>query len=233
LLFSIIHDITERKLLEKQVLEISEQERQRVGQDLHDSLGGKLTGAALIAKALAQRLAALSLPEASLTEELVQVINQSIGDTRSIARGLCPVDLSVGGLTGGLTELAADTQRRAGVSCRFQHDERVQIPDMYVALNLFQIAREAVTNAVRHGRPRHVTIRLGRTGDEVCLEVRDDGTGLRPNLLKTKGLGLGTMKYRADAIGGHFAIGSLTNGTLVTCTLPAGAPVNTQPRGPR
>ncbi|HXP63820.1 MAG TPA: PAS domain S-box protein, partial [Dongiaceae bacterium] len=223
LLFSIIHDITERKLLEKQVLEISEQERARVGRDLHDSLGGKLSGAALIGKTLARRLAARSWPEASLANEVVRAINESITDTRSIARGLCPVELSVGGLAGGLAELAADTQRRSGISCRFQHDERVHIPDRYVALNLFQIAREAVANAVRHGRPRHVTIRLGRTADEICLEVRHDGKGLPPDLHQTKGLGLGTMKYRAGAIGGHFAIESSTNGMVVTCTLPVAA----------
>jgi signal transduction histidine kinase len=70
---------------------------------------------------------------------------------------------------------------------------------------------------------------LSRTADEVRLEVRDDGTGLPPDLQKTEGLGLGTMKYRAGAIGGHFAIESLTNGTVVTCTLAAAALINTQP----
>ena len=174
----------------------------------------------MIAKALAKRLAVLALPEAALAEEVLQGINQSIGETRSIARGLCPVELSGGGLTGGLTELAVDTQRRAGVSCRFQHDGRVQVQDMYVALHLFQIAREAVTNAIRHAHPRNIIIRLGLTADELCLEVRDDGTGRPPDLHRTKGLGLSTMKCRAGAIGGHFAIESLVKGTIVSCTLP-------------
>jgi PAS domain S-box-containing protein len=230
LLFSIIHDITERQLLEKQVLEISERERQRVGQDLHDSLGGKLTGAALIGKALAQRLVTLWLPEAALAEELVRVVNESISDTRSIARGLCPVELSVGGLTGGLAELAAGTRRRTGILCRFHHDGRAKVEDTYVALQLFQIAREAVTNAVRHAHPRRVTIRLGGTVRGIRLEVRDDGTGLPSDRPVTQGLGLGTMKYRAGAIGGHLAIESPSRGTVVTVTLPAGALACLQPK---
>ena len=98
LLFSIIHDITERKLLEKQILDIGETERQRIGQDLHDSLGGMLTGAALLSKALAHRLAAKAIPEAAVAEEVVRCINDAIGQTRAISRGLFPVELSAVGL---------------------------------------------------------------------------------------------------------------------------------------
>jgi signal transduction histidine kinase len=96
---------------------------------------------------------------------------------------------------------------------------------MYVATHLFQIAREALTNAIRHSHARHITIRLGWTAKEVCVEVRDDGTGLPREDHRSKGLGLRTMKYRADAIGGHFAIESSANGTVVTCTVPASAVV--------
>ena len=220
--FLIIHDITERMLLEKQVLEISEQERQRVGQDLHDTLGGRLTGTALLVKALAQGLARRGQPEAALAEEVVRSINESIAETRAIARGLCPMELSVTGLHGGLTELAEETRRQSGLACLFRGDQRVQVRDLYVATHLFQIAREAVTNALRHAHAWKINIRLTGNAGQIYLEVRDDGTGLPTPVEPTTGLGLQTMRYRARAIGAHLAIRSLRHGTVVSCRLPAG-----------
>jgi two-component system, LuxR family, sensor kinase FixL len=224
LVFSIIHDITDRKALEKQVLDISEQERRRVGQDLHDSLGGKLTGAALIGKALAQKLAANNSAEAALAEEVVQCINESIGETRSIARGLCPVELAVSGLTGSLDEFASETRRRSGVSCRFVAAGKVEVQDQFVATHLFRIAQEAVSNAIRHARPSSVTIRLATSGGRLVLEIRDDGIGLPKNLETSAGLGLRTMKYRASLLGAQLMIRPLGTGggTIVACQLPAG-----------
>ncbi len=229
LLFLIIHDITERMLLEKQVLEISEQERQRVGQDLHDTLGGRLTGTALLVKALAQGLARRGLPEAALAEEVVQSINESIADTRAIARGLCPVELSVTGLPGGLSELAHETQRQSGVACHFQADPQIQVRDLHVATHLFQIAREAVTNALRHSHAKQINLRLTGNADQVSLEIRDGGQGLPRRPKPTLGLGLRTMHYRARAIGAHLNIRSSSQGTVVTCRLPAGGAAFTRP----
>jgi PAS domain S-box-containing protein len=221
LVFAIVHDVTERKFLEKQVIEISERERQRLGQDLHDSLGGKLAGAALMSKALSQTLAARSLSEVPLAEEIVQCINESIAQARSIARGLCPVELSGSGLVSGLRELASEIERRFGVSCRVHAGQGVRIDDVFVASHLFRIVQEAVTNAVRHGQAQNVAIRLTRTADEVSLEVRDNGTGLPPNLNETQGMGLRTMKHRAGSIGAQLAVRpGEGGGTVVACSLP-------------
>jgi PAS domain S-box-containing protein len=220
-LFSIIHDITERKLLEKQILEISEQERQRLGQDLHDSLGGRLTGVALMGKALANKLAVKSVPEAAVAEEVVRCVNESISQTRAIARGLCPVELSAAGLLSALREFAADIERRFHISCRFQADKGLQIRNVSVASHLFRIVQEAVHNAIRHGEARAIRIRLARAGDQFSLEIRDDGTGLTARLPATKGMGLRTMKYRADQIGAEFAVSpGPGGGAVVSCLLP-------------
>lgn len=219
--FCIIHDITDRKRLEKQVLEISEKERQRVGQDLHDSLGGKLAGAALLGKALAHSLAARSVPESSLAEEVVQCINESIRQTRAIARGLCPVELSVSGLSGGLAEFAAETERQSGVACRFKAEEGLSVPDLIVALHLFRIAQEAVNNALRHAKARRVEISLRREGDQVLLEIGDDGPGLIPRNGQSRGMGLRTMQHRAEQIGAQLAFkSSQGSGTVISCMLP-------------
>ena len=124
LLFSIIHDITDRKRLEKQILDISDQERKRVGQDLHDSLGGNLTGLALVSKSLARVLREQALPQAEIAEEIVAGINHAVAQTRSIARGLCPVELGVFGLTSGLQELAGASEKLFQVACNFSVTEK-------------------------------------------------------------------------------------------------------------
>jgi PAS domain S-box-containing protein len=221
LLFLIIHDVTERKLLEKQILDIGESERQRIGQDLHDSLGGMLTGAALLSKALANRLGAKRIPEEAVAKEVVRCINSAISQTRAISRGLFPAELSVVGLVAGLREFAGETTRRSGISCRLLTRKDLLIQTWSVAAHLFRIVQEAVNNAVRHSKARHITIRLARVGDQALLEVRDDGRGLSARLPVGKGLGLRTMKYRADVIGAHFAVRPGDDGgTVVSCLLP-------------
>ena len=221
-LYSILHDVTERKRLEQEVLDISERERQRVGQDLHDSVGGKLTGVALIAKALAQRLQAAGLQDAELAEEVVHCLNGCIAQTRSIARGLCPVELSVSGLASALTELALEQERLSGVKCRFETEPGLQIQSSFVASHLFRLAQEAVSNALRHAHPTRVAIRLVRRGSNICLEIQDDGTGFKPRQSQGSGMGLRSMRYRADVIGAQLALTPGTGkGTIVSCLVPA------------
>ncbi|HWQ92080.1 MAG TPA: PAS domain S-box protein, partial [Clostridia bacterium] len=205
LLFSILHDVTGRKLLEKRLLDISDKERQRVGRDLHDSVGGKLTGAALMGKALAQRLASKSKIEAALAEEVVKCLNECIAQTRAIARGLCPIEMKKSGLKTALQQLAADTQRRTGIDCRFTSG-RVQLQDRFVMSHLFRIAQEAVTNAVRHARPQRLELGLSRQDGQVLLEIQDDGAGLPERARRAPGLGLSTMQYRAELLGGQLTV---------------------------
>ena len=225
LLFSIIHDISERKRLEKQILDIGETERQRIGQDLHDSLGGMLAGVALLSKALARRLAAKAIPEAAVAEEVVRCINDSIGQTRAIARGLFPAELKKVGLAAVLAEFAAETTRRSGVSCRLRADRGLLIRDASVAAHLFRIVQEAVTNAIRHGEARHISIHLVRSGDQIRIEIRDDGKGLPARQRVGRGLGFHTMNYRAGIIGAQFAVESANgHGTVVSCLLPLRTP---------
>jgi signal transduction histidine kinase len=211
----------DQRFLEKQVLNIMETERQRVGRDLHDSLGGKLTGVALMGKALAQRLANPAPADAELAEEIDGCINECIAQTRSIARGLCPVDLSFAGLVSALRELASETQRHSGVACRLEAEADLPVADPFATSHLFRIAQEAVGNAIRHGRPRQIAISLGPRNEQLCLEIRDDGAGLSETAQGSPGLGLRTMVYRADLIGGALTVkADEPRGTKVTCLLP-------------
>ena len=211
----------EQRRLEKQVLDIMEIERQRVGRDLHDSLGAKLAGVALISQALTQRLKENSPPDVDLAHYVVGCVSECIVQTRSISRGLCPVESSYTGLASGLQELAAETQRRSNLVCRLDADDHVALADSFATEHLFRIAQEAVANAVRHGQPRQITITLGARGAHLCLEICDDGKGLAANAKTSSGMGLRTMHYRAGHIGAVLTVqAGVAGGTVVTCLLP-------------
>jgi PAS domain S-box-containing protein len=227
LLFSIIHDITERRRLERQVLDIGDRERRRIGRDLHDSLGGGLSGLAMLSKALAQSLARSSIPEATIAEEIVQGINEAVRRTRAIARGLCPVGLSAYGLINGLEELARSVAKRHGIQCQVRAPQEVVIEADFTASHLFQIVEEAVNNAIRHGRARRIEITVDRQPAGLLVSIRDDGVGMPRKLEDSPGMGLRTMRYRAGVMGATFEIHSPpTGGTIVSCLMPAAGPPN-------
>jgi len=212
-------DITDRKILENQVLEAGVMERRRIGRDLHDSLGQTLTGVAFMSKVLAKRLRKKSLPEAEKAAEIVRQVTDSIALTRSLARGLYPVRLEADGLANALWEFANDTSRRFGISCIFRQGREVLISDNLAATHLFHIAQEAVTNAIRHGGATNILIRLDEDDHSASLTIRDDGRGLGEETQRGEGMGLPIMKYRAGAIGGSLDVSSGPGGgTVVTCS---------------
>lgn len=228
-MFSVGTDITERRRLEQRLLNIVEEERQRVGRDLHDSLGGRLAGAALMCMALVRSLTAKSLPEAETAAEVGSLIKESIAEARSIAHGLCPVEMEGSGLLGGLQKLADNTARRFGIVCKFEWEKDLLIRDPAVAYHLFRIVEEAIGNAIRHGMACNILIRLAGQGGQAALEIWDDGLGLPADLTRRTGMGLRTMKYRADMIGAQFAVERGPDvGTVVTCRLPL---VKTEEKG--
>jgi PAS domain S-box-containing protein len=221
LLFAIVRDITDRKQLEKRILEIGDEERQRIGLDLHDSLGGHLTGLALLGQGLANTLTRQGRRESLIARELVQGVNEAVAQTRSIARGLCPVGLGKLGLASSLEEYAGTVSKLLRVECRLETRGKVRVRDESVVSHLYRIVQEAVNNAVRHGKARRIRIHLTQRRGELCLRVRDNGRGLPHDVEKARGMGLRTMRYRADVIGARMEISSPAGkGTLISCRLP-------------
>ena len=211
----------ERRNLERQILEISEHERRRIGQDLHDGLGQHLTGIELMTQALEQKLAGKSKVGAAQAAKIAQHVRDAIRQTRSLARGLSPVELDAGGLMSALHELATNAQNMFRVRCVFRCETPVLIRENTVATNLFRIAQEAVSNAVKHGKADEVEIALGTVPQQVVLAVTDNGTGIPADVSGATGMGLRIMRYRASVIGAGFAIERLPGGgTLVTCSIP-------------
>jgi PAS domain S-box-containing protein len=214
-------DVTERKRLEHALLDISGREQRRIGQDLHDGLGQHLTGTAFMSKVLQQRLADQSLPEAGDAAKIVKLVNEAIEKTRELSRGLLPVVSEDDGLMSALQRWAGEVEDLFGVFCRFACESPVLVRDVVVATHLFHVAQEAVNNAIKHGRARHIIIGLGASGGAGHLSVEDDGVGIPGLLANHRGMGLLIMSYRANMIGGALDVRrGARGGTMVDCMFP-------------
>lgn len=217
---TIAHDVTERRQLEREILEISERERQRIGYDLHDNLGQHLTGIAFLSKALTQRLKARNIPEAAEAEQIVEFVNQAIVQARKLAGGLAPVTLETYGLVFALQELAANVEALFHIACKVTSDRAIHIADHAVAMHLYRMVQEAVNNAVQHGCAQHITITLAVLPTGCTLMVHDDGVGFPAVMEPQRGMGLRIMHYRARMIGATLEVQRGTHGgTQVICTL--------------
>jgi two-component system, LuxR family, sensor kinase FixL len=218
---AIVRDITVRRQLEKQVLDITEDKGNRFGHDLHDGLGQTLAAIAIKCKVLERGLAAESIPHSEEAAQLTRLVQQAVDTAHMMARGLAPVQLESRGLPIALQDLARDLEDAFGVRCHVSCDESAQIDDLAVATQLFRIAQEAATNAVRHGAPESLEIALAREGSAITLTIRDDGTGFAEEETSRRGMGLQTMGYRARTLGAKLDIQSHGGeGVTVLCTLP-------------
>jgi len=219
---ALTEEMAERERLERELLEISEREQRRIGQDLHDGLCQHLTGATLAGQVLEEKLAALNLSEAVDANKVVEIIEEGINLSRRLAKGLYPVEMEADGLMLALEEFAATSSELFKVSCRFECDSPVLIHDPATAGHLYRIAQEAVGNAIKHGKARNILIRLDVSEESTVLSVKDDGTGLPEPLPENRGLGLRIMAHRSAMIGGTFNVRrDETGGTLATCELDA------------
>jgi PAS domain S-box-containing protein len=221
----VAFDITRRKELEREavqreVLGIAAREQRQIGQELHDGVGQELTGLGLMAQSLAQRL-----PEAAAEKRIALRLSAGLDSVhqrvRELSRGLIPVHVESRGLSAALDDLAARTTESSGISVTAECPDWVELPDHATATQLFRIAQEAVSNAVRHGRPRHIRLTLLTEPNGLRLRIRDDGIGIQGGPDPCDGLGLRIMQYRAEQIGGVLQIDpSEGGGTVVSCTLP-------------
>ncbi len=218
-------DITEHKRLEQEVLQISELEQRRIGQDLHDGICQQLAGIEFRLQAVAENMP--SKTQAAEVGLIAARVRDAIAQTRSLAHGLVPVVLESEGLMSALAKLAEDTSQAFGIQCRFNNDAPVHVHNNAAATHLYRIAQEAVANAIKHGKAKSIKIRLAAEPKGIVLTIQDNGAGLPPNSAAGKGMGLHIMKYRADLIGSQVLIQTQsTGGTEVICSLPQAANSN-------
>jgi signal transduction histidine kinase len=211
----------DRMRLEQQIIEISERERRRIGQDLHDGLGQHLTGIELMTEALEQKLLPKHKTEAARASDIARHVREAIRQTRSLARGLSPVEMDSKGLMVALKALSDNASDMFRIVCRFHCPAEVSVGNNVAATHLFRIAQEAVSNAIKHGHAQEVVIQLNSTANQVKLTITDDGQGIPPAEKRGNGMGLRIMHYRATVAGGTLTVTpGEDSGTIVTCVVP-------------
>lgn len=215
-------EIAERERLDREIATVADRERRRLGQELHDSLCQHLTGTALTAQSLRDKLALRFAPEVGEADRVIDYIEQGIDLSRDLARGFFAPELDAEGLTFALRSLAENMSERFQVPCTFSGEESVRVADSTVATQLYRIAQEAVMNAIKHASPGKVQVRLTKSEDGVMLRVDDDGVGFPERLPEPQGLGLRLMSHGAGLLGANFKVArNPSGGTSVTCKVPA------------
>lgn len=213
-------EITARRRLEREILEISEREQCRLGQDLHDGLGQELAGIALLSKALADKLTVLSHPSAKVAADIANYSRGTIESARQLARGLYPVELSRHGLLFALEDLAGQTQQRYGINCILRESGPPPQLERSAEIHIYRIVQECIGNAIKHGKAPTITIDSLARGDHHLFAVTDNGIG--GDGKTSSGMGLNIMQYRARMIGGKIDVNYPPDGGCrVTCRLPA------------
>lgn len=219
---AVLNDVTERRRLEREIIEIANREQQRIGSDLHDGLGQDLTGIALILRSVVAQLRKEGSAARLDVEDVIGLVNHAIENTRALARGLSPVSADRGGLAAALQSLATRASERYGIHVSFNGGLTDAQLDESSATHLYRIAQEAFTNVVRHGHATRVTITLEEVGDELQLRVEDNGRGFAKFPPEgADGLGLKIMRYRTRMLGGDLVLEtSPEGGACVRCTCP-------------
>lgn len=202
----IVRDITRRKQLEREILEISNREQRRIGQDLHDSLCQHLAGIGFMGKVLEKKISSNLPLETADVSEIVDLIDQAITLTKGYARGLNPVELQADGFMFALNKLSENVQRLFGVSCTFIYNTPIYIHDNEMATHLYRIVQEALNNSIKHGKADTIVISLDKNGTTCLLTVSDNGVGIGKTRSYGKGMGLNIMQYRASMFGAALEI---------------------------
>jgi len=218
LFVGIIRDLSETRSLQKAIAELNTQTQEKIGIELHDNLGQKLTGINLLLKNLKRNYELKQKLDAGSFEEINNQVKQAIGETRNLSHGLAPISLTPAGLQDAISTLAKKTNSTQ-VHCHFSCETKREVNDRNIAMQLYRIVQEAINNALKHANAKDIKVTLAEQGEDCYLSVQDDGEGFNLESEKHKnGIGIQIMYYRADSIGARLTITSTPDeGTCVTC----------------
>jgi signal transduction histidine kinase len=155
-------------------------------------------------------------------DQIARLAQTSTDEVRQLARGLFPVDVDggPGSLAHALRQLATTTSSLDRVACVVEEKGGISVSDTRAPTELYRIAQEAVTNALKHANASRIVIRLAGEAGSTTLSIRDDGAGLRLDHEHEKGVGFRIMRFRAQSIGASLSIESKPGaGTVVTCVV--------------
>ena len=212
--------ITERRRLEHELLEITDKERRRIGLDLHDDLGQKLSGIALMIKGLELRLIKQDASVAKEAGKIHSLVQQAMSHASDLAHDLATLDRKGSDLPAALKDLAEHARELFAITCRFKVDGEIPPLEPHTVGELYKIAQEAVTNAIKHGKAKKVGISLTNGSDRLVLTIQNDGLPFPDLNSQHTGMGLRIMNYRASLIGASLEVKGIAKGTRVTCSLP-------------
>lgn len=219
-------DVTDRKELEQEILDISERERRRIGNDIHDDLCQRLVAIKLKGEVLNGLLEKLDPALARRGIDICGMVGESTRLCRDIARGLSPMDLVGEGFVVGIDKLVKSTEALHDIPCFFYCPHTVLVESPSAAVHLYRITQEFLNNAVRHGNPSSIEVRLEMNLEYVRIEVANDGKPYPGPGPSNTGLGLKIQGYRAATIGAELKIQARSDGvegTMATCIAPHSA----------
>jgi len=218
----IIRDITERRQLESQLLTISEQERRRIGEDLHDGLGQMLTGLGLLTKNLIHKLEKKNSEELMDAQELLVMLKEADEQARALTRTLVPVDIAQGGLKGAIIRIKSHIETLYSLKVHVEFVGTVPSISPERITHFYKIVLEALNNASKHSEANQLRVVVLGSPEKLLARIQDNGIGIDEEQLKnSQGMGLRIMKHRASLIGASLDIRPGTPmGTILTCTLP-------------
>lgn len=217
LILIVIEDVTDRLRLEMEIQQISETERQRIGRELHDGLAQQMVALQFMVSSVQTQLPAKA-PEAKALGQVNQSLQAAMSQIRALSRGLFPAELKHGGIAVALQGMALSTAKLFKVQCTCTCTRAIVIADENRARQLYRIAQEAVTNAVKHSRGTLIKISLVEDNGLLTLTIHDNGRSTSRGRLKQTGMGMRIMQYRADIIGATLKIDcNPDRGTTVTC----------------
>jgi PAS domain S-box-containing protein len=216
IMVAVLEDISEQKRMEKEILEVSNAEKQSLGRDLHDGVAQQIAAAGYLCHALND--GRFTPEQKASVKEIEAVLQQSVQQIRNVAHALMPAGLEHAGLVPALQRLIGMLAGTFHVNGRLVQTGAPASLDPQTSTHLYYLIHEAVMNAVRHGRARNIVISLSWNGD-FCdsMTVEDDGGGFDPAAVGPDGMGLQIMRHRARHIGGMLEIDSRPGaGTRVT-----------------
>ena len=193
-----------RMEVEAEVLKISEIERQRFSNDLHDDICQRLAGISMLCKSYSTRETPV---EKTGMEELAALVGDTLQRTRQYAHNSYPVDLETLGLDASLSNLCNSFEQQSDIKCTYKWT----IPDTICfdrlqKLNIFRIIQEALHNVMKHSGAKNVNVSCTAKKNTVTVRVCDDGVGISQEQIKNFGIGLNSMQYRANQIGAEFKL---------------------------
>lgn len=214
----IIADLSEVMILKKAIVDVSTIEQEKIGREVHDNLGQRLTGINLLVSDLLRYAPSHDIQCVKKIHHIMDQISLAIGETRNISHGLSPILFPPQKLQEALVDLMAMADK-ANIQNKCEFSTVLNIPDNTVAIQIYRIAQEAMNNAIKYSKATHITLQLTTYSDKMMLVIQDDGDGIELKENKENwGMGLNIMQYRASSINANLVIeSSPNNGTTVRC----------------